>query len=377
MSYVRYSPEIEVKQPNEDELIDNVVTIMSQANQKFFDKHRHAGRDAHAKMHGGLVGHLEIYDNLPPYLSQGIFTHPAKYPVVIRLSSAPFDIVDDRVPAPHGMAVKVIGIPGSKLLVGQEDELTQDFVMISDFPIIPFGDIQTYWQQQQLLEELILYPAKAQEIIAEIVAKTNKVLHFLRIDRPVIEALSSYHNVNAPLVDAFSLKSAHILGKTFYSMAPIRYGDYVAKISVAPLSRETVALVGQEVDADSNPSIYRDLVVNFFHEHGAEYELRVQLCTDLKKMPVEDASIEWPEDESPYQPVAKIVIPKQEAYSPERRIYVDDILSFTPWHAIPEHQPLGSLMRARIKAYETSSKFRHKMNAVKRVEPRDIKEIPD
>jgi hypothetical protein len=94
-------------------------------------------------------------------------------------------------------------------------------------------------------------------------------------------------------------------------------------------------------------------------------------------MPVEDASVEWPEDESSYQPVAKIVIPKQEAYSAERRIYVDDILSFTPWHAIPEHQPLGSLMRARIKAYEVSSAFRHKMNAVKRVEPRDISEIPD
>lgn len=94
-------------------------------------------------------------------------------------------------------------------------------------------------------------------------------------------------------------------------------------------------------------------------------------------MPVKDASVEWPEDESPYQPVAKIVIPMQEAYSPERRVYVDDVLSFTSWHAIPEHKPLGSLMRSRLKAYETSSNFRHNMNAVKRVEPRDISEIPD
>jgi hypothetical protein len=146
---------------------------------------------------------------------------------------------------------------------------------------------------------------------------------------------------------------------------------------VVPLSQEVKALSGQIVDAAGNPSIFRDLLVAFFHEHGAEYELRTQLCTDLNKMPIENASIRWPEEESPYLPVAKIVIPKQEAYSAERRVYVDDVLSFNPWHSIQEHQPLGSIMRSRLKAYEASSAYRYKMNAVKRAEPRDIMEIPD
>ena len=34
----------------------------------------------------------------------------------------------------------------------------------------------------------------------------------------------------------------HILGETFYSQAPLRFGDFIAKISVAPKSPELKAL---------------------------------------------------------------------------------------------------------------------------------------
>lgn len=94
-------------------------------------------------------------------------------------------------------------------------------------------------------------------------------------------------------------------------------------------------------------------------------------------MPVEDASVNWPQEESPYQSLGKIVIPAQDAYSPARRVYADDVLSFNPFHCLPEHLPLGSINRARIKAYESSTAYRHHMNAQPRVEPRDISQLPD
>lgn len=93
-------------------------------------------------------------------------------------------------------------------------------------------------------------------------------------------------------------------------------------------------------------------------------------------MPIEDASADWPQDESPYQAVAKLSISPQEAYSPERRVFADDVLSFNPWHCIEEHRPLGSIMRARIKAYEASTKFRHEMNAQPRLEIDSIDQVP-
>jgi hypothetical protein len=41
------------------------------------------------------------------------------------------------------------------------------------------------------------------------------------------------------------------------------------------------------------------------------------------------------------------------------------------------HRPLGSIMRARLKAYEASSQFRHTAEARPIVEPRSIEELPD
>ena len=111
--------------------------------------------------------------------------------------------------------------------------------------------------------------------------------------------------------------------------------------------------------------------------HSAEYELRAQLCTDLATMPVEDASVLWPDAQSTHQRIAKITFPVQDAYSAARQAYADDVLSFNPWHSLADHRPLGSIMRLRMKAYEASTAFRQKMNNTPRVEPRDIAELPD
>ncbi|MBO0952712.1 hypothetical protein [Fibrella forsythiae] len=154
-------------------------------------------------------------------------------------------------------------------------------------------------------------------------------------------------------------------------MAAIRYGDYIAKLSVTPLTDNVKVLTGKEID-QSNDSALRGLVVDFFVRDGAEYELQAQLCTDLETMPVEDGSVEWPQEKSPYRPIGKIIILAQNAYSPARRVYADDVLTFNPFHCLLEHRPLGSIMRARQLAYETSSQYRHKMNAQPKVEPKSI-----
>lgn len=52
--YIRYSQTVEVKQPDEERLIREIVDSVARQGQKVFDKHRHAMRGAHAKSHGGL-----------------------------------------------------------------------------------------------------------------------------------------------------------------------------------------------------------------------------------------------------------------------------------------------------------------------------------
>jgi len=359
LNYLRYSSSIEHIQPDETELIEKIVASMGRVNRKIFDKHRHAVRDAHAKSHGILKGEFEVYPDLPLHLRQGIFAMPKRYPVIVRLSTAPGDLQSDRMPALYGMAMKVLGVIGNKVL--SEDEAhNQDFLMVNH-PVMPFGNVAAYWAFQQMMEKLAESPSEIRPAAAEKPSDAAGVAD-------TGEALP------ASLRAVAAVPYSHILGETFHSMAALRFGSYVAKLSAAPLSEPVRSLTGTPVPDED--SAVRDLVVDFFRNHSAEYELRAQLLTDLQQMPVEDASVLWPERLSPHQPVGKLTFPAQNPYSPERRVYGDDVLSFNPWHCIEEHQPLGSIMRIRIKAYEMSSSFRHQMNAQTRLEPKDIHELP-
>jgi hypothetical protein len=361
--YVRYSETVEVKQPDEDQLIRDILASVARQGQKVFDKHRHAMRGAHAKGHGGLKGELRIYDGLPAHLAQGLFAQPRTYPVMIRFSSVPGDIMPDSLSSFRGIGIKVIGVEGAKLLSNASDAVTQDFLMINS-PIFPSGNIARFLPEQLLQEKVVVAaPEEAQQLFGAAARTVNAVTEKLGI--------SLY-----PTSLGLTQPETHILGETYYTSAALRYGDYIAKLSAAPLSPNLQPLINQRIDA-RNPSVLRDLIVEFFQAQSAEYELRAQLCTNLETMPIEDSSIEWTEQESPYQAIAKLTILPQAAYSPARQVYVDEVLSFNAWHCIPEHQPLGSIQRLRKEVYEASSRYRHEKNQQPTVEPRSIDEMPD
>jgi hypothetical protein len=87
-------------------------------------------------------------------------------------------------------------------------------------------------------------------------------------------------------------------------------------------------------------------------------------------MPIEDASVVWPEDESPYVAVARITAPAQNAWSNEGITAIDDGMAFSPWHGLAAHRPLGSIMRARKTTYASSANFRATHNGCPIHEPR-------
>ena len=103
--------------------------------------------------------------------------------------------------------------------------------------------------------------------------------------------------------------------------------------------------------------------------HRGEWEVPVQLASDIEKMPIEDASVEWPEDASPYIAVARIRIASQPTWSEARIAAIDDGLSFSPWHGLDAHRPLGGVMRVRKEAYARSTEFRANHNGCPIHEP--------
>jgi hypothetical protein len=354
--YVRYQEDLERPFPDEEELVRRIVGAMERANRQVAAKHRHGLRDAHAKSHGILAGELRIEPDLPAHLAQGLFAAPRTYPVIVRFSTSPGELRTDRVPAPRGMAIKVIGVDGPRAI--EDGATTQDFLLVNH-PTLPFGTVGAYIKLQKVLER----QHRQSDLRQRSTRLVARVLTRLRFPLPRI-------------AEVLATPNHHILGETFHSMAALRYGDHVAKISAAPLSEDVRALTGRPVDGRAGDSALRDLVADFFARHSAEYELRAQLCVDVDRMPIEDASVRWPEELSPHHRVAVLHLPAQDPYSDARRRYADDVLSFSPWHALEAHRPLGSIMRSRRMAYAGSSNFRHTVNGVQKREPSSIDELP-
>ena len=358
--YVRYRADLERPFPDEEELVRQIVGTMESANRQVAAKHRHGLRDAHAKSHGILAGELRIEPDLPEHLAQGLFAAPRSHPVIVRFSTSPGDLRSDRVPVQRGLAIKVIGVDGPRAV--DDGATTQDLLLVNH-PTLPFGTIGEYVELQELLERQPRQSDLRQRVTRLGARVAARVLS--RLGRPL-----------PPVLELLATANTHILGETFHSMAALRYGDHVAKISAAPRSAEVRALTGRPVGRRAGESALRDLVTDFFTHHSAEYDVRAQLCVDVDRMPIEDASVLWPEELSPHHRVAVLHLPAQDPYSDARRRYADDVLSFSPWHALEAHRPLGSIMRSRRVAYPRSSGFRHTVNGVREREPSSIDELP-
>ncbi len=158
--------------------------------------------------------------------------------------------------------------------------------------------------------------------------------------------------VNGPVFGApdakHFLKMLKLLATTTDKVEPLKK----AVSAVARGSEKVIEAFGDKSGA----------VIAHFAQHGGEWELRVQLCTDLASMPVKDASVEWPQAQSPYVSVARIRMPAQLAWSTQRTLAIDDGMAFNPWHALAAHRPLGSIMRARKVAYAAMAKLRAQQN---------------
>ena len=139
---VRYDPSLEHVAPDEAETRAALMTTMRSIAETTCRDYGYAVRSVHAKSYALLEGELTVPDGLPAELAQGMFARPGTYPVVLRFSTNPGDILDDRVSAPRGLAVKVIGVDSARL-PGSEGAVTQDFV-VANGPAFVALDAKTF-----------------------------------------------------------------------------------------------------------------------------------------------------------------------------------------------------------------------------------------
>lgn len=360
MSPVRYSPAVEQPADDEAETFDKIRDGFVGIAEAEAKKEGHEMRTSHAKATAFLTGELVIADGLPQELAQGIAAQPGRYEALVRFAQGPGELLDDKVSTHRGMAIKLLGVEGARIPESRETA-TQDFVLepgpafihstpktfLADFK----GGVANAPAMPQMLKSAVSNIARATNAALEAFGGESKILNFL------------------------GHPSLHPLAENYFSQAPMRWGDHVAKVAMA-VSHDTLQAIGDaQIDASDDPNAFRNAMIEFFRSNGAEFTLQVQLCTDLETMPVEDASVEWPQEDSPYVTVATLRLPPQEAYSEERRRLFDEQLSFQPGNSLEAHRPLGGVMRARLAIYPLMVERRMAANGHHRAEPQSVEEV--
>jgi hypothetical protein len=132
-------------------------------------------------------------------------------------------------------------------------------------------------------------------------------------------------------------------------------------------SARACSATGDTIPKKPAHDFLRDALRNTLRSGDACMEFLIQPRTS-SSMDVEDSRTEWKEAQAPFYRVATIHIPAQVFDTPVQNQFCEN-LSFTPWHALPEHKPLGVTNRLRKVIYDHISRVRHEMNATKRQEP--------
>lgn len=318
---------------NETELTNELISLINRVQDHNFSQHRHGFRGTHVKVQGLVKGHLTVPE-LPAELAQGICAKPAKFDVALRYANEPSFLQDDRAPGPRGCSMKIFSDP------------IQDMTF-NNAPILELKDLPTTVEIFRIREKHFREPEKIEDALKQ---RPDKDLQM------------------APA----QLPNQHFLSYTMYSQSAYRWGPYVAKYALFP----TAEVPETPVEDSSDPEQHSKWLREYFADNDMTYDLRVQLCEDIEKQPVEDASIEWNEQKFPFRTVGKAVFPKQDSFGSARRSFWDDQMKLDVWAGSDEHRPLGSVNRLRKSLYERSQKKRSELNDARLVEVRSIDQIP-
>jgi len=275
---------------------------------------------------------------LPANLRKGIFASSRRFPAWVRFGGpgplSPPDVKDAGI---LSIGIKLMGVPGAKLL--PDETGTQDFSGISS----------PTFTTPNVVENVKLQRA---------IGAGTPVFYF-------INPFDS-HYLDMAMQGLFARMNTNPLEVPYWSCVPYLLGPGQAmKYSVRPRSNAKTRIPWNPPD-----NWLREALTATLARQDVEMDFLVQVQTDPKRMPIEDASIEWPESLSPFIPVARITIPRQAVDTPERTLLARQ-LSFNPWHAIEDHRPLGNQNRARRTIYFELSRLRQSMNHEAHVEPRE------
>ena len=309
--------------PDEEERFqryaDVIVSIQKDRSQKYGN-----GRGLHREQLLGLEASLEVKADLPEPARQGIFASPKTYDCLVRLSNGSLDINSDGDPDIRGFAFKVLRVSGKSAL-GNGNASSQDFLLINHESFSSPG-VDPF---------IALVQAAAKSKIS--------ALGYLIRTKGFFGALGQ--------LKTLSKKFTGFATEPFNTVVPHACGPYAVRVRLQPMANAINPGAKKDWGKDIQDRLEKGPLV---------YEVQLQFFISEDITPIEDASVVWPADKSPFVTVATLTIPQQsfgdeKQQAREKRI---EGTIFDPWNGLLEHRPLGEIMRARKFAYYASQQTR-------------------
>jgi hypothetical protein len=236
------------------------------------------------------------------------------------------------------MSIKLMGVPGPKLL--DDEQGTQDMMGVST-PTFVTPDTRANARLQRWS------------------LKNAPTFYFVNLREP--------HLLDSMMQLLWTKTQTSPLESEYFSCVPYLLGEGQA-MQYSFHTRRTKRTRVSRLPLRPPDNYLRDAMVSTLAEEDVEFDIKLQLQTDPHLMPIENNAVLWPERLSPRVPAAVLRIPRQRFDSPEQLDFAR-VLSYNPWHCVPEHRPLGNQSRARKRMYSELSRLRQQMNAVEHYEP--------
>lgn len=340
-------------QPGEKEKFEHQASQVTEAMRTIASKKRTSPRRGfHAKSHGCLKGELVI-DPANLGKDYGIFSYRDNklnvYPTWVRFSNGMPMNFPDAVPDFRGMAIKVMNIE-----VDQEGRMAQhlsqeadadknskpilknqDFIMINS----PTPILKTSEDAVELMKALAGLPE-------------GKSFNLIRFMKDHIE-------VAPAAVKQVRLFVSSLPRETYYSGAPLRLGDnHAVKLKATPCKQNAPTVIGPALKerlailSQARNPLKADLALKAADRELC-FSIEAQFQKNPQTEPLEDASVIW---DSPYHHIGHLRFEVQTMT--EAKDQFCQKMAFSPWNGIPEHRPLGEVMRARQAIYSASQDLR-------------------
>ncbi len=286
-------------------------------------------RAFHAKIHSGITNHVGITNaefrvrqDIPEDLRIGLFQPGATYQTTVRFSNASGTIQDDATADLRGVALRVHRDQGN----------VQDFLMTD----AAASHARDAWQFM-VAAEAMASPSKIM-ILPKLlwglgIPETLRMIQVLMKDSRKIDTLAA---------------------DQFWSRAPFKFGPYAVKFTLQP---------SEHISGGATASGENYLKLDFIGRllrGPITFDFSVQRYVDEVKTPIEDGTVEWKESDSPFETIAKLIIPQQDLRTPnakETEALVEK-LELNPWNTTEDFRPLGNLNRARQMVYHASADYR-------------------